>query len=217
MSQNIFIILCIIFVGLLIIAEYRIAKQLNSGLLKWVAKPAASLAFVLVALIGGALETTYGCWILIGLAFCLLGDVFLIPAGNRTFLAGMSAFALGHLAYVGAFLSTEPEISGLFLIGSAGMAGFAILALRWLWPHLAEFKWPVTAYSAIIAVMVATSFLAAPGQSGAPNWVVIAGALGFAVSDIAVSRDKFVAHQFFNKSWGLPLYFGAQLLLASSV
>ena len=99
------------------------------------------------------------------------------------------------------------------------MIVFALISLRWLWPHLDEFCWPVTFYTIIIATMVAASLIAAPpgNMAMAPYWLVIAGALGFAISDLAVARDRFVAHQFSNKLWGLPLYYGAQLMLAASV
>ena len=42
----------------------------------------------------------------------------------------------------------------------------------------------------------------------------VVGALGFFLSDLAVARERFVAKGFTNKLWGLPLYYGAQLLLA---
>jgi len=31
-----------------------------------------------------------------------------------------------------------------------------------------------------------------------------------------VARDRFVRHQFSNRAWGLPLYYAAQLLLATT-
>jgi hypothetical protein len=31
-----------------------------------------------------------------------------------------------------------------------------------------------------------------------------------------VARDRFLRHEFLNRAWGLPLYYGAQLLLAST-
>jgi hypothetical protein len=39
----------------------------------------------------------------------------------------------------------------------------------------------------------------------------------FYVSDLAVARQRFVAQSWTNKLWGLPLYFGAQLVLAATV
>ncbi|NNF09333.1 MAG: lysoplasmalogenase, partial [Acidimicrobiia bacterium] len=41
-----------------------------------------------------------------------------------------------------------------------------------------------------------------------------AGASLFIASDIAVARNTFVAPGYANKLWGLPLYYGGQLLLA---
>ena len=73
---------------------------------------------------------------------------------------------------------------------------------------------PVLAYVVVISLML----VAALGSVSQPREVQIAlGALAFYGSDLAVARDRFVAPGFANKAWGLPLYYGAQLLLASSV
>jgi uncharacterized membrane protein YhhN len=213
MPTLLFVLLCALSTSLLLVAEQRGAQTL-----KWAAKPAASLFFVLAALSAGALESAYGLWVLAALVLCMAGDVLLIPRADRTFLAGMGAFGAGHAAYIGAFLSGGGVVlTPLFAVGALVMAAFAGAMLRWLWPHLGAFRAPVAAYSAIIAVMVATSFFADPPGRPSPSWLVIAGAAAFAVSDVAVARDKFVRPEFFNRAWGLPLYYGAQLLLASSV
>jgi uncharacterized membrane protein YhhN len=67
---------------------------------------------------------------------------------------------------------------------------------------------------AVISAMVAT----AAGAFGAgAGGLLLAGALAFFASDLAVARERFVERSFANKLWGLPLYYGAQLLLASTV
>jgi len=43
-----------------------------------------------------------------------------------------------------------------------------------------------------------------------------AGAVLFWLSDLAVARDRFVRPGFVNPLVGLPLYYAAQLLLASA-
>jgi len=43
------------------------------------------------------------------------------------------------------------------------------------------------------------------------------GAVLFFLSDLLVARDRFVAPGFGNRLLGLPLYYAAQLLLASAV
>jgi len=57
---------------------------------------------------------------------------------------------------------------------------------------------------------VGASFaVASPGMA--------AGAVLFAVSDLAVARERFVRAAFTNQLWGLPLYYAAQVVIASTV
>jgi hypothetical protein len=46
---------------------------------------------------------------------------------------------------------------------------------------------------------------------------LVVGAVCFYISDLSVALDRFVSPGFKNKIWGTPLYFGAQLLFASTV
>jgi hypothetical protein len=39
----------------------------------------------------------------------------------------------------------------------------------------------------------------------------------FAISDLSVARERFIAPTFANLAWGLPLYFAAQLAIGASV
>ncbi len=207
-----FTLACLAFVAALVFAEYRGDRKVQ-----WVAKPAASFCFVLAALMGGAFATDYGQWVLAALLLCAFGDVALIPKSDQAFLAGMSAFAMGHAAYIAGFLTGHAALDTGFFLAAAAMAAFSAVALRWLWPHLGAFRWPVAAYTLIIAMMVAASFIASPPGTDAPHMLVIFGAIGFAVSDLAVARDQFICRNFFNRAWGLPLYYFSQLMLAASV
>jgi uncharacterized membrane protein YhhN len=102
----------------------------------------------------------------------------------------------------------------------AGLAATAMLVpaglvLRWLWPHLdASMRMPVLAYSAAITSMVALAV--GTVLAGNSPWIGV-GALAFWFSDLSVAADHFVRRAFVNRLWGLPLYYGAQLLLAWSV
>jgi uncharacterized membrane protein YhhN len=71
---------------------------------------------------------------------------------------------------------------------------------------------PVYAYMAVISVMLVTAAGAAPSSL----WTFV-GAAMFYASDLAVARGRFVAPGLQNQAWGLPLYFAAQLVLASTV
>lgn len=194
------------------VVGYLIAEQRSWSGGKWVFKPLASAGFVAAAVANGAFTTVYGRWIVAALGFSMLGDLLLIPAA--TFLPGLGAFLIGHLLFAGAF-----AVRGVSLAASAAaVVGALLIALpvgRWLWPHVpAKMRVPVVAYITAISVMVSLAvgshvFRAAP--------LALGGAIGFYLSDLSVARDRFVQPGFVNRLWGLPLYYGAQLLFAWSV
>ncbi len=182
--------------------------------LEWVFKPLASACFIGVALHGGALDSDFGRWLLAGLVLCMAGDVFLIARQDKAFLAGLASFLLGHLLYVVAFLQLPLNLTAMLASLVPAMA-LAVFSLRWLWPHLPDkMQVAVLAYIGVICSML---LMAGSTWGSGPGLPVLVGAWGFAISDLAVARNQFVHPGFSNRVWGLPLYFGSQLLLAYSV
>lgn len=204
------LIVCAIGVTLTLYADH-----IHNKPLEWLGKPLAALAFIAAGISWGALDSLYGQWVLAGLIFGALGDVLLIPAGTgRVFLGGMIAFALGHFFYVIGFAQLPLSTAGL-VWGAAGMGIFSVGILRWLMPNVpADFKGPVAAYIVIIGLMVITAVGAT--VAGA-NPLILVGAVGFALSDLAVARHRFVAPGNINRLWGLPLYFASQMVIAATV
>ena len=195
-------------VAALLAAEYRGSR---AGV--WIAKPAAGACFVAAALTWGALDSGYGRVVLTGLALSLCGDVLLIPEGRpRVFQSGVAAFGLAHVAYLAAF-ALRFESATLAALGAVIAALALARVLPWLRPHLPDdMRAPVAAYMVVISAMLITAAGASPS-----NPHVILGAAMFYVSDLAVARGRFVAPGFANGAWGLPLYFAAQLVIASTV
>ena len=195
-------------VALLLAAEYR---GWRAGI--WLAKPLASTLFVLAGWRLGALDSRYGRAVLAALALSWLGDVLLIPKERpRVFQAGVAAFGLAHVAYVAAFacLGLEPS-RVLYAAVPAALA--LVVAARWLRPHMpAELRVSVYAYMGILSAM----WVAAVGASAADARIWVGAGL-FYLSDLCVARERFVAPAFANGLVGLPLYYAAQLVLASSV
>jgi uncharacterized membrane protein YhhN len=177
----------------------------------WVAKPLAASGFVATGIAAGAASTPYGRWVLAALVLCWFGDVFLIPRGaRRIFALGLASFLLGHLVYVGAFASRGLDLAAC-AVAAVPAAAALWLVLRWLEPHLpSNLRAAVYAYTAVISAMLICAV-------GTGETDIRLGALMFYVSDLAVARERFVAPSFWNKAWGLPLYFGGQLILAASV
>ena len=192
------------------------AEMRGMSALRVPAKSAAALSFLAAAIAGGALDTDFGRLLLSGLAACALGDVLLLSRRAAAFLAGMAAFAVGHALYAGAFLNAGVAYTPAAVAGAGAMAASALGLFMWLRPHLGAFAAPVAAYCVIISAMVAASFgyWAAGGESGA---ALSGAAAAFALSDVAVARDRFVDPSPRNRMWGLPLYFAAQCAFALNV
>jgi uncharacterized membrane protein YhhN len=201
------IVLCAIAVGALLAAEWH---QWLPGCA--VAKLTASSAFVWLAVERGALGSSYGVLLLVGLGLCWCGDALLLsPGRTRTFQLGIGAFLLGHVAYAAASTRLDLHAAWLAACGLAAAVGGALVQ-RWLQPHLpSDFRVPVLAYVCVIAAMLA--FAGAASLSGGPALLGI-GAFGFAASDLSVARERFVAPSFANGAWGLPAYFASQLAIA---
>lgn len=198
---------CAVTVAALLAAEWsgRIRQ-------KRISKTMASTCFVGVALcfIAGASHGVYW-WILAGLVLGAVGDVALLFSGQTAFLSGLSVFLAGHVAYVVAFAILVPPVEWLGL-SVVAVCAFGAGASAWLFPHLGPMRIPVGFYIVVLCTMVvAASSL--PGRiPGGPTFAV--GAVLFAVSDLAVARERFVADTFTNKAWGLPTYYAGQLCMA---
>lgn len=205
----------ILFTALTIcaLAALLVAEARGSRRGRYAAKPLASLGFIAVGLAVGAADTRYGTLVLAGLVLGAAGDVALMFPGGRAFLAGLVAFLLGHLAYVVAFAEVAPPTAWATSPWALAPVLVAAIVLPWLWPHLGRMKGPVLAYLAVITAMVVGAIAA---YAAAGSLLLLTGAIAFFASDLAVARERFVRRTFANKAWGLPAYYGGQLLLAWS-
>jgi uncharacterized membrane protein YhhN len=182
---------------------------------RYLFKPLAAAAFVWLALSLDAMSTTYGSWLLAALIFCMVGDLFLMPENESSFLTGLTAFLIGHVLFAVAFLQLPGSTAGL-VVSSVPALVLLYVVWRWLTPHVnREMKLPVTLYIIIITAMLLCAGLTA-GHPAA--LLIIGGAWGFAFSDLAVARGQFVQPgSRINGLWGTPLYFLSQMVLACSV
>ncbi len=178
------------------------------------AKITASTSFVVLAFVNGADASAYGRAVLAALILSWLGDVLLLSRQGTFFLSGIAAFFGAHIAFSAAF-ALKP-LSLKVLAAAIVVTGImTVLLLKWLWRHLyGPYKAAVPLYMA--AVMAMVSLACAAGAVSLPHIVPI-GAVAFAFSDISVAQDRFVERSFFNKAWGLPMYYIAQVLFAVSV
>lgn len=175
-------------------------------------KAAASLVFLGYGLSGLFPLTPFGLWIALGLLAALAGDLFLLR--ESTFLPGLVAFLLCHLAY--AFAFSRVLTPSLLSIGSTiPILLAATAALIWLWPYCGRLRGPVSIY--ILAISLMTIWALSAFQEGRLPMAAPAGAILFFVSDLFVARHRFIQRQFLNRFLGLPLYYASQLLMASLI
>ncbi len=170
----------------------------------------ASTGFVAVAVTRGALGGRYGRFILLGLAGCWCGDML----GPGSFLLGLGAFLLAHLGFIAAFCANG--IAWRRVLWALPVLAFVHAPLlAWLLPQVSagEF-WPVTAYIAVISLMV----LFACGTShNALGRRALLGAILFFVSDIFVACWRYVETGPINGNFCYPVYYTACIVLAMSV
>lgn len=176
-------------------------------------KMVASTGFIAIAISADALSTSYGRIVLVALALSWIGDLLLTFDSRRMFVGGLVAFLLGHIAYAIAFVTIDGEPTTL-VVAAVIVTIISGVVWRRLSPHVADMKVPVGAYIVVISVMV----ILALGTIGEDTvWLIPMGASLFYVSDLFVARNRFVAPGSINRIVGLPLYYGAQVLLALSV
>jgi uncharacterized membrane protein YhhN len=146
--------------------------------LEYVAKPAALAALLLYAANGSGASP----WLIAALALSLLGDVYLMLPGDL-FIAGLSAFLVAHLAYIGDIDATTGGRLLWLVVILVLTSPLSFRILRSVTdPGL---RIAVSVYMLAIALMVGSAV--ASGE-----WLAIVGALLFFASDALIAWNRFV-------------------------
>lgn len=177
-------------------------------------KMVASTAVIALVFVQSPERSTYLILIVVALVASWIGDLALSFDGRTPFVVGLVAFAGAHVAYIAAFLARSALDTTTLAIAGTAMAVFAVVVIRWLSPHRpAELKIPIIVYVVIISVMVATAFAT---NATDPDIRIPIAAVAFAASDLFVARQRFVTSSRVNRLVGLPLYFVAQTIFATT-
>ncbi|HID54484.1 MAG TPA: lysoplasmalogenase [Anaerolineae bacterium] len=129
--------------------------------------------------------------VIVGLIFSAAGDI-LLEASPGTFIFGLVAFLLGHIAYIVAFTQDSRQL----FLGRAALAygyGVAIFAVLYLAGDLGEMTIPVLLYVVVICTMLwrAASRVSAPGVAAKTARVGLWGAILFTFSDSLLAVNMF--------------------------
>ena len=142
----------------------------------------------------------------------MLGDIFLMLPSDR-FLFGVGAFFVAHVAYiVGLRMDSSAAVSlvaGVIVVGAFAITvgRHIVLAVREQAPELAT---PVSAYVAVISVMVASAI-------ATKNPYAAVGAVVFMASDTLIAWNRFVQPLAWAPVTIMVTYHVGQALLALSL
>ncbi|WP_425083350.1 lysoplasmalogenase [Ruegeria profundi] len=161
-----------------------------ASVLRTVLKTASVAVLALVALLSGGATL-----LVVALGLCAIGDALLSRESDTTFMAGIGAFAAGHIAYIALFL-TYPGSNFDLILERPGyfwsLLILGIVAATLLAPRAGELKLPVLMYIPIILGM-GVAVLSLP-ETGMLRWALPA-ALAFIASDLVLATEKFLLPQ----------------------
>lgn len=162
--------------------------------------------------------TGFALLLAVGMTLGFLGDLLLAEVFpvNQGFLAGIAAFALGHIAYITAILSLTPRIQWV-------VEGVAVLVGLFGW-YLVVFRgadatalhWAALPYALLLAT---TAGVAVGLALQTPIFLPLAiGAALFLISDLLVAGERFGSLRFPHIGDAIWLTYGpAQMLIVYAV
>ncbi len=189
------------------------------GLLIYIFKPLTTILILVVAL-GAAMQgrfatDSYAVAICVGLAFSLVGDIWLVLPGDR-FVPGLASFLLALMCYAWAFRggASEPD----FVLALALLVAVGGITLRYLWPGVAAgLRVPVLVYATVMILMCSLAAGRAIRELSAGSLAAAVGAVLFMLSDMMLVIDRFRRPFQLAHAAVLGSYFAGQLLISLSV
>lgn len=184
----------------------------------------AAKPLTLALLIGLAATLDLGSakgWVLAALALGLIGDVALLFSPDEAdegldaaFLAGLTAFLLGHIAYLGAFAARgvhgwQAAAGTLVVVGASALVVPRVLRGARLAGGM-ELAVVVAIYAAVLAIMVVLAF-----ATGAIATAI--GGLVFLASDTTLAWNRFVQRLVRGPLIVIVTYHVAQVLIVAGL
>lgn len=127
-------------------------------------------------------------WLLTALAASALGDIVLaLPERTYSFVGGLGAFLVAHLAYCGLLWPLAGRTRGWRRLAFPTVWVAAAAMYSVFWPKLGPLAIPVAAYMAALCTMASIALRA---RLRSPALAI--GALSFAASDALIGTERFI-------------------------
>lgn len=165
-----------------------VAVSRESKSLEYFCKPAATAAFLAMAVTLDVAHNAPWSWRIAAFVLCIAGDVFLMLPKD-TFVPGLGSFAVAQILFTVSFATGETDATRV-LIGIVILVPVALALARRFVTAIKksghnELVLPVCVYMVVISAMAVGAI--ANGSS-----VAIAGALIFMLSDSLIAETRFV-------------------------
>ena len=177
-------------------------------------KPLSLILIVLIAVVYPPIDSSYKIFIISGLLFSLVGDMFLIYP-KKHFKKGLIAFLVGHVCYTIAFIVLIDFNFTLWIFLPIAIVGTVYLKI--LIPFSGKMKIPIIVYIIIIAIMGWAAMERLNYIQTLGTLLATIGAVLFMISDAILALNKFRKPFISAELIILATYFIAQWLLAVSV
>ena len=152
-------------------------------------------------------------WLVTALVCSAIGDFLLaVPALSFSFVGGLGAFLLAHLAYLRLLVPLAGDLRPHRLIACGALLGVAGTMLGRFWPNLGTLAVPVSLYVGVLAAMACSALVAR-----LPTPLAALGAVCFAASDMMIGIARFLVpfETFALGIWWT--YAAAQVLLVAGI
>ena len=208
MKKNILLLLIIISVAVTILSVY-----IGNDTLHYIAKPLSTILVMLIPILysNNSLKQ-YKNLILIGLIFCLFGDIFLMF--EAYFIYGLVSFLIGHIFFMYAFTTINGFIINIkTLIPLVVVTGLVFFKLK---DHLGELMIPVIVYITFILIMSWQAINLYVWKKENQFLLIAIGACLFLASDSLLAYRKFITDFPFGQFLVSSTYWSAITLIALS-
>jgi len=195
-----------------VVLAYIYASNKNLETLCYVLKPLATLLVISIPLLHGKTNKTYKFYILIGLVFCLIGDVLLLF--KSLFIFGLIAFLIGHVIFIKAFTTLNGFIKNYTILGLLLL--YAVGYFIYINSSLGDLLIPVIVYMLFILIMAWQGLSLYTLQKSKTHLLIAIAVVLFFISDSVLAIDKFKAALPFANLIIAATYWSAITLLALS-
>lgn len=156
--------------------------------MEYACKPAAAIVFLLAALALDPVDDGARTWLVVALAFCVAGDVFLMLPRDA-FLPGLGSFAVAQILFTVSFTLREPTVTRAIVGLVAVAVGASLLARRFV-GALQRSGAGTMVPAILVYVTVISAMVVSAVAGGSP--VAIIGAVLFMISDSLIAEERFV-------------------------